>query len=1302
MTPFIRQIILKWLPGSASELCFKGLVLILCFSVNPIQAQDLKLMFSMGHTDHLSYALYSPDGKKIITSSNDKTAKIWDVSSGFLLADLKGSGNYLYTEEFSKDGHYLLAASFDSTAKIWDIRSGELIHTLQGHTNSVWGAKYSDDGKKIVTCSKDSTAIVWDASNGKMLKIFTGHQGFIQSAAFSPDGLKLATASYDGTATIWNVTNGKPLYTFRHADAVYAIHFSNDGKHALTASKDSTAKLWDVETGQMIFDLKGHHNQVWVAEYSHDNKTIVTSSFDGELKLWNAESGMLIHELIGHRGSIWHAKFSADDKQLVSASDDRTIKIWDVVSGIKRQDIKAHDNKIRTVYFSPDGKKILSCSDDKTAKIWDVETGELFMNLKGNAGGMWSVNLSTDTKKMVTASSDNIIKIWDISTGRIISQLKGHTDTVNQVMFSSDAKKILSVSADKTVRIWDAENGHALAELKKHSGNVTHAAFNHAGDKCITASNDNSIKIWDTEHAILLQDCIGHTAGFWTILFSADGSKFASASKDGTVKVWEVSSGRLLKTIRVYNDSISKEPTRINIAFSPDNEHIVTTGNLNDAHVWELNINESIFTLSGHTAMLTTAKYSPDGKRIVTASLDKTVRIWDAAKGTLIQTLYGHSFHVKSALFSEDGTRIISTSRDNSAKIWDAITGKLLHTFASTTANAWWSGEVDYAGFCNDGAMFLTASGRNSVSIWNVNNENLIYTILPTGGPDFIILDKEGRFDGSSKARKFLYFTCGTEVISFEQVKSKLWVEDLAKRLMYNDSISSSRLADLDICSSLPQVEIIDQGSNYLRYKITPGKAGLGETILSVNGIITRKFPPSALKKTGREYFLTVKMSDLNMFLIPGNDNDIMLRSMVATNDISSRGIIVKKKSVNKALAAPDLYAIMIGVSNYKGNELDLQFADKDANDLSLLIKKSAEKLFDSQHVFVYNLTTADKHYRYPEKAAIKKTFEDISRKSKPNDILFIFFAGHGVVKTQVPNKNKQDFYFLTAEASKDAIKGNMKDIGIGTEELIGWLNPSVMKAQKRVLVFDACNSGQAIKDMVGKQNAFSIRGEHAAEIDKLNEQSGLFILAASASMQSAYEMPVLGHGLLTYALLEAVKRNPSILDQGKFLNVGHWFEESKNAAFELSKKNGTRQEPQLSSLNNFNIGIVDTDVTALIDFPYYVPAFSGSIFVNTRINIPDDDLELSNYINSQLASYASRGSIANFNIGRGSDVVQDTWTLTGGYHLLNDSISVDVNVKQSKKILYSFVVKGKRDRLKELAAEIVHNATALIVENKH
>ncbi len=184
------------------------------------------------------------------------------------------------------------------------------------------------------------------------------------------------------------------------------------------------------------------------------------------------------------------------------------------------------------------------------------------------------------------------------------------------------------------------------------------------------------------------------------------------------------------------------------------------------------------------------------------------------------------------------------------------------------------------------------------------------------------------------------------------------------------------------------------------------------------------------------------------------------------------------------------------------------------------------------------------------------------------------------------------------------------------------------MKAQKRILIFDACNSGQVLSEIIAvgqveqtfKSSVADIKGKQIKAIDKLNERSGLFILSASASDQKAYEMGKYNQGALIYSLLKAIKEEPDILEDRKYLNISRWFNAAEKTVGELSRETGARQQPQIVSTTNFNIGVVDEEVRDKIVLPFEKPMFTRSDFRNVELRT--DNLKLRALVDKELVIF--------------------------------------------------------------------------------
>ena len=545
-----------------------------------IRAADTELAVLSGHGARVASVAYAPDGSRIVTASDDRSARIWDARTGMQLTVLSGHGDRIESAAFSPDGARVVTASFDKTARIWDAHTGAQLAVLSGHGDFVLFAVYSPDGSRIVTASNDKTARIWDARNGTQLAVLLGHGDRIYSAAYSPDGTRIVTASADNTARVWDARSGKPLAVLSgHGNGLYCAVYSPDGSRIVTASGDKTARIWDARSGAQLTVLLGHADFVRTAAYSPDGTRIVTASIDKTARIWDATTGALLAVLSGH-GNLYSAAYSPDGTRIVAGATDNTARIWDTHSGAQLAVLSGHGDRLYSALYSPDGTRIVTASLDKTTRIWDSRSGKQLAVLSGHGDRLYSAAYSPDGTRIVTASFDKTARIWDATTGTQVTVLSGHGGFVHYAAYSPDGTRIVTASIDKTARIWDARTGTQLAVLSGHGDFVLSADYSPDGTRIVTASADKTARIWDAHTGAQLAELLGHGDAISTAAYSPDGTRIVTASDDKTARIWDAHTGAQLGVLP-EGDFVDSA------AYSPDGTRIVTAADDETARIWE-------------------------------------------------------------------------------------------------------------------------------------------------------------------------------------------------------------------------------------------------------------------------------------------------------------------------------------------------------------------------------------------------------------------------------------------------------------------------------------------------------------------------------------------------------------------------------------------------------------------------------------------------------------------------------------------------------------------------------------------
>ncbi len=1082
---------------------------------------------------------------------------------------------------FGPDNFWLASGGKDNVIKIWDLANGNVLRTLHGHSSNVNALAVSTDGKLLASGSGDI--------NDKR-----------DLATFTQGGVVGGTG--DNTVRIWSVQTGQQFQVLRgHELPIGAVAFSNDGNSLTSASGDSV-KVWDVRAGSELRSQKTKYGK------SGMEKLNTLDSFGCILGCGDKQRKQEEQRLKNFKLSASKIAVSLNGQVAAVGQPDKAVEMYDVQGGRELRELSfkaTPEAENSSLAFSADARLVAFARTSETVSVQEMATGrELYSVNTGFSKSSQRVQFSSDGRLLVTATDKTSgMKLWDATTGQFIRDLVGGDASVRVISFNRDGSLIATVAAGaKAIRVIHSATGHEFRTLQTSTTDQVvreeRAAFIKAIDpKTMATLQKRDIttpeQIIEAVESLATISSEKLQAG-GAVSFSPDGRFLISSHvllKTLATEVWDTAAGTL---VRGSGDASLRE--RGKPFFSPDGrfraapfygmKEFYTTANAmnifsdvyKDVYKQRIDLYDGLSDkrlreLDGGKAPVTgivaSAGFSFDGKLIAMTGFEKkerSVLIYETENGRKVNSFQineDDQSGVVTTLCLTADARLLAAGYAAKIDIFEVASGRTVRTLPH-------AGRVISLSFSPDGRFLVALGENNDKYIWDASSGEKLATLvnlegaLNSRGNDWLVVTPDGMFDGSPAAWKQILWQFGGntfDVTPAETFFNEFYYPGLLAEVMAgkkpratkNISQLDRRQPELKLMTKDGQANSASTSERNHTVKIQVSEkpadkdhqAGSGARDLRLfrNGALVRVWRGDVLKgqtATTLETEIAVVAGENRLAAYAFNVDNV--KSKDATFNLTGAASLKRPGTA---------YVLAIGVNAYSNPQYNLKYAVADANAFGEEVMREQLQIANYDQVQIASLldgqATKANVLRALNRLAgnqeASNTDDPVAlqklKATQPEDAVFIYFAGHGTAFGQRFYLLPHDLGYAGERTGLDAAGLQMiLDHSISDEELERAVEG--IDADKLLMVIDACNSGQALEAAEQRRGPMNSKG-----LAQLAYEKGMYILTAAQSYQAAQEASQLGHGLLTYALVEEGLKQAAADDDPKDGEVGvrEWFD---------------------------------------------------------------------------------------------------------------------------------------------------------------
>ena len=585
----------------------------------------------------------SSDGRRAISSDTQhRNVVVWNLETGESVHELRGHTDRIIAMSMTPDGKRAISASRDKTLRVWNLETGETLKVLNDQSFQVC---MTPDGRRAVSTSDGDKLKIWDLERYVCERVFDQWEFHADSICILADGRRLFFCGFHQTWHAWDLENGGLALTVEgHFAQIEGLAVTPDGACAISADTFGKLLVWDLKTGDRLLELR-HTSDALNLELDRERFNLVgitpnaeraiSTGLDDTLQLWDLKTGQELCVFPGHSGEIDWLSMSADGSRAISASEDSTLRVWDLQKG------GAREGKF-PIYFRPFnpvftvvGQRGVSGECDGSIRVWNLEGsqpekeigGEEDWESWGGSKGITHVVMTSDQSIAVSRSREGVIQAWDLETEALVKKRERYHGIKNFCVCISPNNQFVIFAECNRLLKWDIHTEKECV-LGEHPG-VRSVHITQEGRRALSAGIDDMLRIWDLDDERCLLEIPASSVR--SLDTKADGrlAMFISSDVPDPVEyvlsVLDLESGQTLWRLPGAKEAIA----------TPDGRRLIVAGHDDTLRVYDLEAGSPVGESLQHSGKVCSLRISADGRLVVFGTEDRTFRVWDWEHGEI-------------------------------------------------------------------------------------------------------------------------------------------------------------------------------------------------------------------------------------------------------------------------------------------------------------------------------------------------------------------------------------------------------------------------------------------------------------------------------------------------------------------------------------------------------------------------------------------------------------------------------------------------------------------------------------------